>query len=242
MIEIKNLSWKAGHRTILENINLLIEDNDFIAIVGPNGAGKSTLLKLILNMIPMQQGNILINNIQHNIYLKNHPIAYLPQKEEIDSGFPIKVIDLVLLGRMFYKKLIKRFTKEDYEIALKNIDLVGIIHLKDKYIGSLSGGEFQRMLLARALSTESTYIFLDEPEAGVDKTGVNNFFRLLKLLNQQGKTIITISHDLHMLSDYCTSLVCLNKTLHCHSQPKLLTAQELHNTFGENFHLINKEY
>ncbi len=242
MIKISSLTWKASNQTILKDIDLEIKDNDFIAIIGPNGAGKSTLLKLILNLLPIQKGNITIDNIPHQKYLQTNPIAYLPQREEIDSSFPIRVIDLVMLGRMPYKKILRNFTKNDYNIVHKNLEIVGISHLKNKFIGSLSGGEFQRMLLARALSTESNYIFLDEPEAGIDRSGVVSFFKLLKLLNQKGKAIITISHDLHILSDYCTSLVCLNKTLHCHSQPNLLKASDLHNTFGENFHLIDKDY
>lgn len=242
MIEINDLSWSAGNREILKDISFKINPNDFIAIIGPNGAGKSTLLKLILNLLPIQTGSIVFKGISHTEYLKNNPIAYLPQKEETDSSFPIKVIDVILLGRMFYKKLLRGFTKTDIQTAEHNLDIAGISHLKDKLISSLSGGEFQRMLLARALTTGSDYIFLDEPEAGIDRKGVLSFFTLLKQLNNSGKTIITISHDLHILSDYCTKLICLNKTLHCHKEPSLMKVSDFNKTFGDNFHIIHKDY
>lgn len=242
MIEVKNLSWKANNNVILKDINLQIQKDDFVAIIGPNGAGKSTLLKLLLNIIPIQSGEIFFNNQIHSEYLTKNPVAYLPQREEVDLSFPIKIVDIVLLGRMYKKKLFKRFTKNDFLIADKMLDLVGISHLKNEYIGTVSGGEFQRMLLARALATESKLIFLDEPEAGIDRKGIISFFQLLKKLNQMGHTIITISHDLHILSDFCTMLVCLNKTLHCHSHPSKLKAIDFQNTFGQDFHLIRKDY
>ncbi|KAF5058321.1 Vitamin B12 import ATP-binding protein BtuD [anaerobic digester metagenome] len=118
----------------------------------------------------------------------------------------------------------------------------GIDDKVKSFIGTLSGGEFQRVMLARAILSDSPYLILDEPEAGIDRPGVQSFFVLLKQLNEAGKTIITISHDLHTLSDYCSFLICLNRTLHCHSKMELVNADVIHKTFGDSVRLIEKDY
>lgn len=118
----------------------------------------------------------------------------------------------------------------------------GIAEKAGEQIGNLSGGELQRVMLARAILFESRYLILDEPEAGIDRLGVSSFFKLLKKLNDAGKTIITISHDLHTLSEYCNFLICLNRRLHCHNHSELVNADVIHKTFGETFRLIEKDY
>lgn len=233
MIEIKELSYFVKSRPILENINLKIKDKDFVAIIGPNGAGKSTLLKLILNLLPLQKGDIIINNQKHNKYLKENQVAYLPQFEDVKQNFPLKVMDLVLMGRMFNRKILSGFSSLDKEIAQESLELVDALHLAKKQINSLSGGEYQRVLLARALATQSDYIFLDEPEAGIDKKGIIGFYELLAQLNKNGKTIIAVSHDLERLSAYCKIVVCLNKTMHCHGTPDNINYEIVHQLNGE---------
>jgi zinc transport system ATP-binding protein len=218
---------------ILENINLSINNNDFLAIIGPNGAGKSSLIKIMLNLIPIQSGKILFDSIDHLEYLKSRPVAYLPQSEDINHNFPMQSLDLVLMGRMFYKRFLKPFSKADRDIARNSLRMVNAEHLEKKQISTLSGGEYQRVLLARALATESDYIFLDEPEAGVDKKGKIAFYELLASLNKQKKTIIAVSHDLESISDYCNIVVCLNRTMHCHSNTENLNKEIIHQTFGE---------
>jgi zinc transport system ATP-binding protein len=146
------------------------------------------------------------------------------------------------MGIAAEKGVFARFDSKDKAKAERTLDEVGILHLKNAQIGSLSGGEWQRLLLARALITGSKYLILDEPEASVDKSGVLSFFELLAVLHKSGKTIITISHDLHMLNKYCTFLVCLNRTLHCHTETEMLTAEHIHQTFGDTVKLIEKDY
>jgi zinc transport system ATP-binding protein len=242
MIEFKNINYLINGKSILSNINLTIANNEFVAIIGPNGAGKSTLIKILLNLVKDHAGNVLIDGKQNTEWLLQNRIGYLPQREDFDPQFPATANELVLMGQAAQTGIGRRFSRQTLQAADKVLERVGIYSLRNQLIGSLSGGEWQRLLLARALLTGSNYLILDEPEAGIDKPGVISFFDLLAELHQQGKTIITISHDLHMLSKYCTFLVCLNRTLHCHTETELLSAEHIHKTFGDGIKLVEKDY
>lgn len=233
MIEIKNINYTIKEKTILENISFDIKKGEFAVIIGPNGAGKSTLLKLMLNILPLQSGKILINNIDHIQFLKEYQVAYLPQIESFNNHFPLKVIDIVLMGRSSHRRIFSFFKKEDKIIAYQSLEMLNIEKLADKQISDLSGGEFQRVLLARALATESDYIFLDEPEAGIDHVGIISFYELLYTLNKNGKTIVTVSHDLERLSDFCSLVVCLNRTMHCHQSVTQHNKRIIHQTSNQ---------
>ncbi|PKN79578.1 MAG: ABC transporter ATP-binding protein [Candidatus Cloacimonetes bacterium HGW-Cloacimonetes-1] len=242
MIIFNNVNYNIDGKSILMNIDFTIKDGEFVAIVGPNGAGKSTLIKLLLGLIDDFEGSIEIDGFDHIKWLRQHPIGYLPQKEIFDRHFPATALDIALMGLASKLSFGKRFSRSDIDKAKKSLEVCGAQHLHKSLIGSLSGGEFQRVLLARALLTDSPYIVLDEPEASIDRPGVLGFFEILRTIHATGKTIITISHDLHTLSSYCTFLVCLNKTLHCHSQMDLVDAEVIQKTFGESFHIIEKDY
>ncbi|HNQ43065.1 MAG TPA: metal ABC transporter ATP-binding protein [Candidatus Cloacimonadota bacterium] len=242
MIEFRDLNYRLSGKLILEGINLIIPKGSFSAIIGPNGAGKSTLAKLLLGLYEIQEGEILIESLPQREWLKSHGFGYLPQREDYDRSFPATALDIALMGLAWQLPLGKKFSPTHKQQAQKALEQCGIADKASNYIGTLSGGEFQRLMLARAIVTGSQYLVLDEPEAGIDRPGVQGFFDLLKALNTQGITIITISHDLHTLSTYCDFLICLNRTLHCHDHTELVNAEIIHKTFGENVRLIEKEY
>lgn len=242
MIIFKDINYSIDHKVILADINLKINDAEFVAIIGPNGAGKSTLIKIMLGLLTGFTGSIEIDWMDHRKWLKNNTIGYLPQKEIYDRHFPATALDIVLMGLAGEVPPGKRFSKLDYEKAEQALTLTGTIKHRKDLIGTLSGGEFQRVLLARALVVNSNYLVLDEPEASIDRPGVENFFEILQTVHQQGKTIITISHDLHTLNKYCTFLICLNQRLHCHSATELVNAEVIHKTFGDAVRLIEKDY
>ncbi|HOY84549.1 MAG: metal ABC transporter ATP-binding protein [Candidatus Cloacimonetes bacterium] len=242
MIKISGLSHHYGGNPVLEDIDLELADGEFVAIIGPNGAGKSTLIKLILGLLPLQSGSIEIDGLPHLQWLRSHPLGYLPQHEEFDRKFPATALDLVLLGLAGELGLGRRFSAVHKDRARQALAKTRIADLAKKPLGSLSGGELQRVYLARALVSESDYLILDEPEASVDLPGVQSFFSLLKDLNEAGKTVITISHDLNTLTQYCSFLVCLNRRLHCHTQTDLVNAELIHKTFGETVRIIEKDY
>lgn len=242
MIEFKAINFRVGSKLILEDINLMIGDGEFVAVIGPNGAGKSTLIKILLGLREASSGAVFLDGIPHHAWLKQNSIGYLPQREEYDPSFPASALDLVLLGLVAQLRFGQRFSKPHKQQALDAMEQTGTSHLARQSIGTLSGGEFQRVLLARAIACKSKYLILDEPEASLDRAGVQSFFALLKQLNEQGRTVITISHDLHTLTDYCSFLVCLNQRLHCHTKTELLSSEIIHKTFGESVHLIEKDY
>lgn len=242
MISIKNLNFKINNREILSNISLDIHKGEFAAIIGPNGAGKSTLIKIILGLIKGYEGLIYIENEPHLEWLKKNIIGYLPQKEFFDRSFPADVIDIVLMGLAGKVGLFKKFSKEDYKKAELALEKVNMLQLKNQSIGELSGGQFQRILLARALVSDPDYIFLDEPEAGVDRKTIESFYKILVDLNKEGKTIILVSHDINIITKYCNYLICLNRTLHCHNQTELLNSEILKKTYGDVIQLIEQKY
>ena len=242
MIKVNDLQYRINGKSILEDISLEIADGEFAAIIGPNGAGKSTLLKLLLGLLELQQGSISIDGIPHRKWLGNNSFGYLPQHEGIDRSFPATALDLALMGLAGDVPLFKRFSTSHRSKALAALEQTGIKHLAQQMIGRLSGGEFQRVLLARAIVSGSKYIVLDEPEANLDLPSVKSLFEVLKSLNETGCTIITVSHDLHTLSEYCSFLICLNRRLHCHSHTELIDAEMIHKTFGDSMRIIEKGY
>jgi zinc transport system ATP-binding protein len=242
MIEISGLNHTINGIPILQDIELSLQEGEFAAIIGPNGAGKSTLIKLILGLIPLQAGTIRIDGVPHLEWLRRNPIGYLPQREEFDRRFPATALDIVMMGLAGELPLGSRLRKRHREQALQAMRTTATETFAKALIGSLSGGQLQRVLLARALVSNGKYLILDEPEASVDLPGVQSFFALLKDLNRQGRTIITISHDLNTLSEYCSFLVCLNRRLHCHNHTEMVNSELIHKTFGEAVRLIEKRY
>ena len=190
LIELKNLSLGYDKDVILKNINLSIEDDDFICIVGPNGSGKSTLVKGILGLIKPLKGKVIYNGLKQNY------IGYMPQETKVDSNFPASVFEIVLSGTLNqYKNMF--YSKEQKEIALNNLKILGIERLKDKSFCDLSGGQRQKVLLARSLCATSKLLILDEPSNNLDSKSKDDLYKTIIDLNKNHKiTIIMITHDL----------------------------------------------
>jgi len=218
-ISIKKLSVRYGQNVALKKIDLEVKKGDFLGIIGPNGGGKSTLLKAISGLVEPFEGKILVCGQPH--YLRNTKIGYVPQFAAMDKQFPISVAEVVLTGRLPNKFLpFYRYTKKDSEIALQMLDDVGISHLSGRRVSQLSGGEFQKMLIARALARQPEILLLDEPTASVDAASRKQIFALLDKLNSH-LTIIFVTHDMLAVSTHVKSLACLNTTLIYHGDPKL---------------------
>lgn len=214
ILKVKNLTVKYDSVLALENVSLDVKKGDFLAIIGPNGGGKTTFLRSILGLVKKEKGEILLNNkdIEKSRYL----IGYVPQFSYVDRKFPISVLEVVMTGilkpgiHLFFT-----YSKKDKELALNKLKMVGIEHLADRQIADLSGGEFQRLLIARALATEPEILFLDEPTASVDPYSREQIYTLLKELNKE-ITIVMVTHDMHVVSKIVKSVACLNRTLTYH--------------------------
>ena len=190
LIELKNLTLGYDKDIILKNINMSIEENDFICIVGPNGSGKSTLVKGILGLIKPVKGKVIYNGLKQNY------IGYMPQETKVDANFPASVLEIVLSGTLNQYKTIF-YSKEQKEIALKNLKILGIDKLKDKSFSDLSGGQRQKVLLARSLCATSKLLILDEPSNNLDSKSKDELYKTIIDLNKNHNiTIIMITHDL----------------------------------------------
>src|SRR5210317_913513 len=218
IIETQNLNFAYDQQPVIRNVNLRIKSGDFMAMIGPNGGGKTTLLKLMLGLLNADSGSIRIFGKKPKDV--SHRIGYVPQDIHINQNFPISSSDVVLMGKLKSGKGWSRHSKEDRMAALQALEQVGMGKYRDHRVGELSGGQKQRVFIARALVTDPDILFLDEPTASIDTKGQNEFYAILKELNQK-ITIIVVSHDLMVISRYVKSVACVNQSLHYHGDAEL---------------------
>jgi len=211
LITIKNVAVSyAMQPHVLKDCNATIEGPTITGIIGPNGAGKSTLLKAILGLI-QSSGEILIDGEPTKKVLQK--IAYVEQKSHIDFTFPITIRECVALGRTVKKKPLQRLTKEDWEKVDAAIEEVGLTDLASRQIGALSGGQFQRVLLARCMVQEAQYIFLDEPFVGIDMLSEKVIMTILRKWKEEGKTILMVNHDLSKVKEYFDQVILVKHAI-----------------------------
>ena len=211
MITIKNVGVSyAMQPHVLKDCNATIEGPTITGIIGPNGAGKSTLLKATLGLI-QSSGEILIDGEPTKKVLQK--IAYVEQKSHIDFTFPITIRECVALGRTVKKKPLQRLTKEDWEKVDAAIEEVGLTDLASRQIGALSGGQFQRVLLARCMVQEAQYIFLDEPFVGIDMLSEKVIMTILRKWKEEGKTILMVNHDLSKVKEYFDQVILVKHAI-----------------------------
>lgn len=183
----------SASENILQGINLQVNAGEFIGIIGPNGGGKTTLLKLILGFLKPTQGKVTVFGTDPCTY--QNQLAYVPQTQRFDRQFPISVMEVVLSGRLSHLSWLGRYSAKDKEIAHHALERVGLADYRTKPFGTLSGGQAQRTLIARALASEPRMILLDEPTASVDSRSEEEIYAILKTL-QGTMTILMVTHDL----------------------------------------------
>ncbi|HLR33957.1 MAG TPA: metal ABC transporter ATP-binding protein [Tissierellales bacterium] len=210
IITIKDLNFNYGKNKVLKDISFEVEKGDYIGIVGPNGSGKTTLIKILLGLIKHSKGQIKFN---HDILGKNS-IGYVPQKGVMnDRLFPATVKEIVATGLLLEKTGAKFYSKDDYERVDRTLDKLNIEKLKDKKIGNLSGGQQQRVLLARAMVANPSILILDEPTSALDPGIREEFYSILKELNDENVTIILVSHDIVSIEKYVNKILYLNNRI-----------------------------
>ncbi|MFM6192669.1 metal ABC transporter ATP-binding protein [Planktothrix sp.] len=229
-----NQVW-AGYdpkEPILEDINLTVHELDFLGLIGPNGGGKTTLIKVILGLLKPLKGEVKI--MGRSVMQGRRYLGYVPQMLEFDRNFPIRVDEVVRMGRLGKRSLFQPYTKKDEEIVLQALEKVEMLELRNRPIGELSGGQRQRVYIARALASEPQILLLDEPTANVDPKMCNSIYELLLKLNEH-ITIVMITHDINTLSSYVKTIGCLNRRFHYHGKqqitPKLL--EQTYRNMGE---------
>ena len=192
LITVNNLAISYDGRNIIENVSFNVESGDFLVIFGENGSGKSSLVKALLGLKAPSRGEIAFS---HD--LKQNEIGYLPQSQVIKKDFPASVWEVVLSGCLNKMGIRPFYTKKEKETARKNMELLSVYDLKNACFRNLSGGQIQRVLLARALCAAQKLIILDEPVSGLDQSSTKDFYDSIKKINQSGMAVIMISHDIN---------------------------------------------
>lgn len=218
IIEVRNLDFAYNAETVLKDVNLTIQEHDFVGIIGPNGGGKTTLVKLMLGLLNPLKGTITIDG---KFPREASPcVGYVPQDVHMNRNFPVTVLDVVLMGKLNPKHRLSRRSRANRLEALDALQRMNMADHADKKIGMLSGGQRQRVLIARALVTDPKLLLLDEPTASIDTKGRDELYQLLGKLNQD-ITILVISHDLLIISRYIKSVACVNRSLHYHDHAEI---------------------
>jgi zinc transport system ATP-binding protein len=213
VIVFDNVSFAYDGVTVLEDVSLSIEKNDFVWIVGPNGGGKTTLLKLILGLLPPSQGKVSIFGLRPS--QARSRIGYMPQHVQVDPRFPVTVMDVVLMGRLGNGTKFGRYNKADKEAAVRALADVGLDNLRDRHFSALSGGQQRRLLVARSLSSNPDILLLDEPMANLDFVVEKELYNLLVKLNQD-RTVVMVSHDPSLVTHDVKNVVCVNRRVAIH--------------------------
>ncbi|MBC6418391.1 MAG: metal ABC transporter ATP-binding protein [Prochloron sp. SP5CPC1] len=229
-VRVRHLSVLRGDYLALDSVSFDLLPGTHTAIIGPNGAGKSTLIKAILGLIPKTSGQVLIFGCTSKKLNKlRQGIGYIPQKFPFHGSFPLTVAEFVGLG---VPK--QGWFREKRRAVQQALERVNLHHLAKQKIGTLSGGELKRVLLAYCLVTPRRLLVLDEALAGVDQTGEAEFAALLALLKEElGWTILEVSHDLDSVKQCCDGVFCLNRKLLAEGCPHVtLTQENLQQVYG----------
>ena len=239
IINIENLNFGYGERQILNNLSLSIDEKKLVGILGPNGCGKSTLLKNILGYLHSSSGTIKIDNKNSNEYSqkeKSKLISLVPQKSQLMSAMSVE--EFVLMGRLPHlENSWKGYSREDRELAEKALNSLDLERFKKRTATTLSGGEFQRVLLARAITQDTEIILLDEPTSALDLNHAIELMEKVKeIVRKEGKTAVAVLHDLNLAALFCDELIMLkNGKLFCKGTPKeVLTKENLKEVYNLN--------
>lgn len=217
-VELRGVSFAYERTPVLLDVDLTVERGEFLGIIGPNGGGKTTLLKLLLALLEPDAGRLRV--LGGPAADARGRVGYVPQRASFAADLPVKVADVVLMGRLGPGLRISRWTEADRSAAREAMDQVGLSELADRPAGRLSGGQVQRMLIARALAMEPELLLLDEPTSGVDVRMGDSLYALLR--ERAGEvTIVLVSHDVGVISREVDTVACLNRRLYYHGSEEL---------------------
>jgi iron complex transport system ATP-binding protein len=238
VIKTKNINWAYNGTKVLDNVSIDIRFGTFTGILGPNGAGKTTLLKLILNLLHVEKDSILIRGTDIKTYSRKELArieAYVPQSVKIDFHFTVEQV--VMMGRTPFMGRFDRESIKDIRIAEWAMKETGVLELKEKLITHLSGGELQRVVIARALTQEPVLLALDEPTSHLDIHHQINILSILRTLaKREGLTIIAVLHDVNHALEYCDNLFLLDqgKIVNSGSPEKVITPEVMKDVYNLN--------
>jgi manganese/iron transport system ATP-binding protein len=230
VLEVSGLRVVLGSTAALEDVSFTLARGDSVAVVGPNGAGKSTLFRAIAGIVERQAGRITVYGSEPDSHTC---IAYVPQSSSVDWGFPVTVLDVVLMGRTRRIGLFRRPTRADRRHVYQCLEMVNMEELAGRQIGELSGGQKQRVFIARALAQEAEIVLMDEPLTGLDIKSQNDIFVILRGLSGRGVTLLVSTHDLDVAAERFSRVMLLNRTIVAFGpRDAVLEPELLFSTFG----------
>lgn len=234
---VHDLSAGYGNKPALKNASFQVESGERVAILGPNGAGKSTLFKAIVGLIPHQTGYVSMHGAGCDA--SHQMVGYVPQAQEIDWGFPVTVGDAVMMGLTRKIGLFRLPRASHWAQVDHALTRVGMLHLKYRQIGALSGGQRRRVFIARALAQETDVLLLDEPFSGVDVVAEQEIMETLDVLRDEGIAVIVATHDLQAAQAHFDKLLLLNGSVIAFGTPEeALHADTLRETYGRRLGLV----
>lgn len=218
VIEIKDLWFSFNGRPVLQAVNMALYRKGFLALIGPNGGGKTTLLRLMLGLLEPKRGSVRIFGEEPKQVA--HRVGYVPQNVHINKKFPVTVLDVVLMGRLRPGAGWSRHSAADRKAAEQALEKTGMLDIRHRRVGELSGGQLQRVFIARALVSSPELLFLDEPTASLDTDGETEFYTLLKEINR-AVAIVLVTHDMLVISSHVKSVACVNQRVHTHDEAEI---------------------
>lgn len=231
-IESVSVTYSNGHKA-LDDVTLNLSGNKIFGLAGTNGAGKSTLFNALMGFVKPDSGSMTISGLSVTQALKSSLISYVPQSESIDWNFPLLVEDVVMMGRYGGMGFMRRAKPADHEATAKALGRVGLLDMRKRQIGELSGGQKRRMFVARALAQGSPIFLMDEPFAGVDMTTEQTLIDLLKSLAGEGHMIVVSTHNLNTIPSFCDDVVLINRKVIGHGPVETTyTRENLTKAFG----------
>jgi zinc transport system ATP-binding protein len=239
VIEVEDLNFHFdGGPAVLEDVNLEIAAGDFASVIGPNGGGKTTLVKLIIGLLSPTTGRVRVFG-QSPIRARPR-IGYMPQHAMMDPRFPVRALDVVLMGRLGMERRFGNYSRADREAAAGSLATVGLEDLGTRAFSDLSGGQRQRVLLARALVTDPELLLLDEPAAGLDHKVEQDFFDLLQELNRQ-LTIVLVTHDLGFVAGFVRTVICVHRHVDIHPTAEI-DGRTISQIYGGDVRMVRHDH
>jgi len=236
-IKIENVSFAYNGFRVLDSVNLAVYERDFLSLVGPNAGGKTTLLKLILGLLKPTSGSIQVFGLPP--VKARSRIGYMPQHTNLDPLFPVSVLDVVLMGRMGNGRRFGFFGKSDREKAEEALRKVELQDIRHRSFSDLSGGQHQRVLIARALVIDPDLLLLDEPTSNVDAAVETELFELLDRLNEK-MTVVLVTHDLGFVSGYVKRVACVNQKVVVHATHEI-SGEMINELYGSEVQMVRHD-
>jgi len=243
VVRVEDVSFSYGEVPVLEDVSLTVTDGALLGIVGPNGSGKSTLVEVMLGLEKPDEGSVSLFGERATGFDNGERLAYVPQDAtDTSREMPVTVREVVSMGR-FPRRLFRRFTDDDRRSIEEAMEKTGVSDLASRRVGRLSGGQRQRVFIARALAAEADLLALDEPTVGVDAESREEFYELLRDLNDDGMTIVLIEHDIGVVTEYADEIACINRRLYFDGSPEeFVETGALAKAYGEDQHVLTHDH